>query len=303
MHVSVEVAEMIDEVFSLAKDRRFAYVTPELVLHVVCKNEAFAQAFENCGGRIQELDGHLQAYIEEYMAPDSKDGDIAPQLSQGAGKLLAYAWESAQGSGKYMVELPHIIHAMYALEESYAVYYMRVQGVEHAELLQQMAVLWEENACAESRLEGTAEKGGGNTEDNSREEEAAGAQKRFWKQFAVCLNDELDGRNPLIGRKDELERTMQILCRKEKNNPLHIGEPGVGKTAIVYGFAKLLNENQVPEPLLGAKIYSLDLGSLLAGTQYRGDFEKRLKNVMDSLSHEEKPIIYIDEIHNIWRKL
>ncbi len=92
---------------------------------------------------------------------------------------------------------------------------------------------------------------------------------------------------------------MQILCRKEKNNPLHIGEPGVGKTAITYGLAKLLNENRVPAPLKGAKIFSLDLGSLLAGTQYRGDFEKRFKKVMDSISHEEKPIIYIDEIHNI----
>ena len=121
----------------------------------------------------------------------------------------------------------------------------------------------------------------------------------FWKQYAVCLNDEAEKRGPLIGRQEELQRTIQILCRKEKNNPLHLGEPGVGKTAITYGLARLLSEGQVPKPLIGAKIFSLDLGSLLAGTQYRGDFEKRFKKVMDSISKEENPIIYIDEIHNI----
>ena len=105
--------------------------------------------------------------------------------------------------------------------------------------------------------------------------------------------------NPLIGREEELERTMQILCRKEKNNPLHLGEPGVGKTAIVYGLARLLERGEVPEPLKGAKIYALDLGSLLAGTQYRGDFEKRFRMIMDGISKEEKPIVYMDEIHNI----
>ena len=105
--------------------------------------------------------------------------------------------------------------------------------------------------------------------------------------------------NPLIGREEELERTMQILCRKDKNNPLHVGEPGVGKTAIIYGLARLLNEERVPEPLKGARIFALDLGSLLAGTQYRGEFEKRFREIMDGISQEEKPIVYIDEIHNI----
>ena len=117
--------------------------------------------------------------------------------------------------------------------------------------------------------------------------------------FNECLNEEISQANPLIGREKELERTMQILCRKEKNNPLHIGEPGVGKTAVVYGLARLLSEGKVPEPLKGAKIYALDLGGMLAGTQYRGDFEKRLKSVLSGLSQEEKPIVYLDEIHNI----
>lgn len=311
MHLSGEVAEIINTVFSLAKSAHFEFVTPELVLYVVCQNKVFVQAFEDCGGNIKELEHNLEAYLDEYMDTSSADCDPAPELSQGMGRALVYAWESAQNSGKYMVELPHMIHAMYELSESYAVYYMRVQGVEHAELLQKMTIAYEEIAYENSGNE----KGIGKQNKNRRkdvmteieegqeyeEEEPAdaGTQDRFWQQFATCLNEEPEGANPLIGREEELERTMQILCRKEKNNPLHIGEPGVGKTAITYGLARLLNENRVPVPLLGAKIFSLDLGSLLAGTQYRGDFEKRFKRVMDSISKEEKPILYIDEIHNI----
>lgn len=140
--------------------------------------------------------------------------------------------------------------------------------------------------------------GAGRENGAGSREDAAGQNER-WRSFVTCLNDSLDGVNPLIGREEELERTMQILCRKEKNNPLHIGEPGVGKTAIVYGLASLLNEGRVPEPLLGAKIYSLDMGTLLAGTQYRGDFEKRFREILDGINGEDKPIVYIDEIHNI----
>lgn len=295
MRVSGEVGHIIEEVFLMAKSARFAFVTPELVLYTVCKNKLFAKAFENCGGSVQKLDEQLKTYIETYMEPGQGDLVQEPELSQGAGKMLAYAWESAQGSGKSMVELPHMIHAMYELEESYAVYYMRIQGVEHAELLREMMILGEnsEMAAKKRKMENGQEEGAENGQTES------GNESCFWQEYAVCLNEALEGCNPLIGREVELERTMQILCRKEKNNPLHIGEPGVGKTALVYGLAKLINEEKVPKPLLGVKIYSLDLGSLLAGTQYRGDFEKRFKRVMDSIGREEKPVIYIDEIHNI----
>lgn len=357
MRVSGEVAGIINTVFTLAKKAHFEYVTPELMLYVVCQNKIFTEAFENCGGKVQQLDYNLRNYLEEYMLPkntrvsndlvksdsitafrdivfsndgrmsndtrtsdntvESEDSSGFPEFSQGMNEVLADAWISAQSSGKYMVELPHIIHAMYELEESYAVYYMRVQGVEQAELLQEMTIAYEDIAHENSmrndsnrqkkKHKGSYSKTDEETEYNDEEYDEyendedtdSGTQGSFWQQYATCLNDKLDGVNPLIGREDELERTMQILCRKDKNNPLHIGEPGVGKTAIAYGLARMLNENRVPTPLKGAKIFSLDLGSLLAGTQYRGDFEKRFKKVMDSISQEEKPIVYIDEIHNI----
>jgi len=293
MQVSGEVAEMIDTVFLLAGNARFEYVTPELMLYVACQNKVFAEAFENCGGKIQELDKNLKTYLEEYMERYEEDAVCTPQLSQGTARMLSYAWESAKNSGRTKVELPHMVHAMYDLEESYAVYYMRLQGVEQADLLQEMLLIGEKNESSSKRFTRVEES------METEEQGDSDTQGAFWQQYAVCLNDSLEGAHPLIGREDELERTMQILCRKEKNNPLHLGEPGVGKTAIVYGLAKLLEEGKVVQPLLGAKIFSLDLGSLLAGTQYRGDFEKRLKKTLDSISREEKPIIYMDEIHNI----
>ena len=120
-----------------------------------------------------------------------------------------------------------------------------------------------------------------------------------WHKLVTCISDKVDQHNPLIGREKELDRTIQVLCRAEKNNPLHVGEPGVGKTALVFGLAQLINENQVPDRLKGARIYGMDIGQMLAGSQYRGDFEKRIKMVMDGAAKEGNVIIYIDEIHNM----
>ncbi len=417
MQVSEEVAGIVNMAITLAKSGHFEFITPELLLYVICRNKVFVKAFQNCGGNVKKLDYRLREYIEEYMeqAEEAEEAEEEPELSQGLGNVLAFAWEAAVNSGKDAIELPHIIYAMYGLEESYAAYYMRLQRVEAPELLQEMTIAYEEIAYEEKRREkrkaknrtgkkdeGQQDKKEGQQneiaqekdkigygkeaakaegdpwdaesgqvrhnknarikdsrrEDNQKQDggkknrkgvfdnnpfagalgeteerrngddmgmgplkrnrgngtmpgeeependweedmEEEGTQGGFWQEYAQCLNDELDGVGPLIGREEELERTMQILCRKEKNNPLHLGEPGVGKTAITYGLARLLNEARVPAPLMGAKIFSLDLGSLLAGTQYRGDFEKRFKRVMDSIEDEDKPIVYIDEIHNI----
>lgn len=307
MLISEEVQEIISTTVAVAQNAHFEFVVPELMLYVICKNEVFARAFENCGGNIRELDYHLRTYLENYMEGVEDDGS-EPELSGDMKNVLERAMESAQNSGRDKVELSHILFALYELEDSYAVYYMLTQGVEQAELLREMGILYEETADAGSGSS-TEDMGADSSTENigsGAEDTGSGSGKRRgrkqntdWQQYAVCLNDMTDQVNPLIGREEELERTMQILCRREKNNPLHIGEPGVGKTAITYGLAKRLEEANVPEPLRGAKIFSLDLGSLLAGTQYRGDFEQRFKKVMDSICCQEKPIIYIDEIHNI----
>ena len=144
-----------------------------------------------------------------------------------------------------------------------------------------------------------SKKGTSDSKGKGSQKKNAAGSKSDWQLYAPCMNDKANEANPLIGREEEIERTIQILCRKDKNNPLHIGEPGVGKTAITYGLVKMINEGRVPGPLKGAKVYALDMAGMIAGTQYRGDFEKRFKTVLGEIEKEEKPIVYLDEIHNI----
>ena len=153
MQISGEVADIVNRVFSMAESAHFEYVTPELFLYVICQNRVFARAFESCGGSIRELDQSLRTYVEEYMELRPEDQEGAPELSSGMESVLALAWNSAQGSGRKIVELPHILFAFYGLRESHAVYYMRAQGVEQAELLQEMAIAYEE----EGRAKGAGE--------------------------------------------------------------------------------------------------------------------------------------------------
>lgn len=295
MHVSNEVASILNMIFFYAKDAHYEYVTPELLLYMICANKRFAKAFARCGGDVRRLEEDLKGYLDRYME-ETNDAGHTPELSDAMSEVLVRAWESAQNSGKVVAELSHMLHAVYQLADSYAVYYMTVQNVGHAQLLQEMAIIDGEQGRGYVRTDAQQQDDADYADYEDDEQEQRGA---FWQEFAACINDTLEGVNPLIGRTNELERTMQILCRKDKNNPMHIGEPGVGKTAITYGLARLINENKVPKPLQNARIFALDLGSLLAGTQYRGDFEKRFKGVMDSILDEENPIVYIDEIHNI----
>lgn len=204
--------------------------------------------------------------------------------------------EQAGSSGREAVEVSHLLASLMRLEESYGLYYMAVQDVDLVEILGEMS---RESLSRErgmepahiSRQEGPA--------DSGEPEGAPADRTERFRSFLENMNETCKNQNPLIGREEELERTIQILCRKDKNNVLHIGEPGVGKTALAYGLAQKLVKGQVPEPLKGAVLYAMDLGGLLAGTQYRGDFEKRLKEIMDGLSKEALPILYLDEIHNI----
>ncbi|RKJ37989.1 AAA family ATPase, partial [bacterium 1XD42-8] len=278
MEVTKEVGEILNKAIGYAFSMRQEYVTPEHLLAMITLDYPFRKAFENCGGNADRLVAELQKYIKENV--EEIAGDEAPILSNGLEEVLEEARKQAYQSEKGVVGLSHVIHAIFTLRESNAAYFMELQGVDEASLLHEF-------------LQITSEKG------SIREQEERKEGHGQWKAYVQCLHDRLEEENPFIGRKKELERTVQILCRKEKNNPLHVGEAGVGKTAIAYGLARLLEEGKVPAVLLGAKIYALDLGGMLSGTQYRGDFEKRFKEVMEGIAKEEKPIVYMDEIHNI----
>ena len=283
MDLSQDVRILFEKAISYAHDNGFEFVTPETILLFILDNEEFKVAFEECGGDTAVLKDALEGYLESYVerVPGGN-----PQLSVGTNKMLSFATNSAYSSGNSEVCIRHLIHAMWNLEDCYAAYYMELQEITEPQLLEQLTVSDDYN-----RAYGREES-----------EEAVNEKDDYanrWKLYAPCLNDTLTDVNPLIGREIELERTIQILCRKDKNNPLHIGETGVGKTAITYGLVQLLNEGKVPEAIKGARVFALDLGGMLAGTQYRGDFEKRFKKVLAEIGKEDKPIIYIDEIHNL----
>lgn len=283
MEFSEEAMVILRDAIEYVRENNFEYVTPEIILLIIAADSTFAAAFEECGGDTEVLCENIYEYTEKYI---DKVSDTDAELSSEAKRLLNLAGHSAYNSGCSEVCVRHLVHALWNLKNSYAVYFIEQQGVEKAELLRAFISTEEETSPDENN----------NIDDETDSVSCAGES---WELYAPCLNDTLIDVNPLIGREAELDRTIQILCRKDKNNPLHIGEPGVGKTAITCGLVQLIREDRVPEPIQGAKVFSLDLGSMLAGTQYRGDFEKRLKNVLSRISREEKPVVYIDEIHNI----
>lgn len=286
MELSHEAARVINKAIVYTKERGCEYVTPEiLLLELIETDSTFVDAFRECGGDTKELARDINGYIDEYL--DTVE-DAEPEFSEGTGAVLAVAARSALNSGSGEVCVRHIVHGIWSLDDSYAVYFMERQGLTEPDLLQEMAYIEEEGISA-SEPEREPAKTAAAEDDGTKGTEL----------YAPCLNDTLKDVNPLIGREYEIDRTIQVLCRRDKNNPLHIGEPGVGKTAITYGLVELIRSGNVPEPLKGAKVFMLDLGGMLAGTQYRGDFEKRFKKVLTDIGKEEKPVIYIDEIHNL----
>lgn len=294
MNMTKEASQILRDAVVYAGNNHFEYVTPEIILLTLCEDGIFQEAYMECNGKINELIRDLSDYIDRYV--EHIEGDD-PDFSVGSTYALTYAGYSAKNSGCGEIEVRHLLHGIWQLEESYAVYVMKLQGVVEADLLREMAILEELFALQETS--GELEMEEGEAWEDEEEEDSEKLIGDRWKLYAPCLNDTLKDVNPLIGREEELERTIQILCRKDKNNPLHIGEPGVGKTAITYGLVQRIREKRVPEPLADSKIFALDLGGMLAGTQYRGDFEKRFQKVLQEIGKEEKPIIYIDEIHNL----
>jgi ATP-dependent Clp protease ATP-binding subunit ClpA len=282
MELYGDAMKALQEAVRCAQKNHYEYITPELVLLMILDDDDFREAYEECGGDLRALSENLISYIDEYV---DKVSDKEPVMSAGSNEMIAFAGQSAYSSGCPAIHIRHLIHAIWNLDNSYAVYFMEQQGITEAELLEALSYIEDEN------------KPGGGSASHKKAEGAEDSSNL--KIFAPCLNETLKDINPLIGRKTELDRTIQILCRKDKNNPLHIGEPGVGKTAITYGLVELLNKGEVPDAIKGARIFALDLGGMLAGTQYRGDFEKRFKKVLAEIGKEDKPIIYIDEIHNL----
>ena len=226
-----------------------------------------------------------------------------PEASSQLGQVIEYACQQVLSSSAKALDIPHFVMGILHLQESWASYLLKdALGDKESHFLSHLINFYE----FDDQMEEWEEIGDMDNEFFENEEERNRRKEQAWKKLVTCMNDLYQQQNPLIGREKELQRTIQVLCRKDKNNPLHVGEPGVGKTALVWGLARMIAEGRVPERLKGCKIYQLDMGTLLAGTQYRGDFENRIKMIMDGVAAEQDSpaepvanIVYIDEIHTL----
>jgi len=293
MQISGEVNDIILKGYELAKGNKDEFVTAEHLLYGITFVERFINALSKLNGSAVNLRKKLDEYISEYIEEGDVEGPIESYSFQQA---IIKASEHAVFSSQKSITMEHLISAIYDLENSYASYYLQEEGIEKRDLLYKLC--HEENEDDEYMEEGLISEG---DEEINMDEENTKNKGTLLKTLTINLNEIVknDNSDPLIGRKDILERTIQILCRRNKNNPIHVGEPGVGKTAITLGLARLINKGEVPEKLKNAEIFSLDIGAVLAGTKYRGDFEERIKKVLNEIQTHENPIVYIDEIHNI----
>lgn len=274
--------KMMQATLVLAAKMESEYVTPEHILLAAAAVPGFRKAMTMCGGDPEALRHDLSAFIKDGL-PHIKEGDDRPiekRLSNAFSSVIEIAVETAHNSGSEYIRLYHVIWGITKQNESFALYFLQSEVGDANEFISTLQLLMEGN--------------GNNSQENFTED-----PEEYIREYANILNEEVEGRDPLIGRENEIDRIIRILLRREKNNPLLIGEPGVGKTSVVYGLAKLINDGMVPDALKGSKIYELDITELLAGTQYRGDFEMRFKDLMDAFEELEAPIVFIDEIHNV----
>ena len=291
--LSKELEFTLNSAFRDAREKRHEFMTVEHLLLALLDNPAAGKVLRACGVEIEKLRKALARYLEENTPMLSAKDERETQPTLGFQRVLQRAVFHVQSSGKKEVTGANVLVAIFGERESQAVYFLNRQEVTRLDIVNYIA-------HGISKVHGNEE----NDPLNSGEEDAKPeepAKKSPLEAYATHLNQQarLGKIDPLIGRRDEIERTIQILCRRRKNNPLFVGEAGVGKTAIAEGLAKMIVDGNVPEVLARSDIYALDLGALLAGTKYRGDFEKRLKAVLAQLDKQEGAVLFIDEIHTI----
>ena len=284
MKNSNNTAAAIKQAIELCDSMRHEFVTPEHVLYALTNQLAFFYALTDIDINIESVQFPLrEAFDKMERVPDGISYTI--EGSEQFTQMMSFAIKQAQNAEVDMVDVPHIVAAMLMLDDSAAAYTLRgIMGTLQAQFFEALLCYYD---------------GSDTSDELASEEDELDLDHAPWRQLVTCLNDTYTKHNPLIGRTEELERTIQVLCRKDKNNPLHVGEAGVGKTALVYGLTAMIERGEVPERLKGAKVYMMDMGTMVAGTQFRGDFEKRIKQVMDGLAAEGNTILYIDEIHNL----
>ncbi len=288
--LSSELEFCLNEAFQQARDLRHEFMTVEHMLLALLEVPRVYEVLKACNANIPELRRQLTEFVEEQtpLMPQDDETDVQPTL--GFQRVLQRAVFHVQSSGKKEVTCTNVLVAIFSEKQSQAVYLMDLQDVTRLDVINYIS----------HGLPQVPGESGGDEQESSLESEAE-PEASALQQYATNLNQRaMDGKiDPLIGREVEIERTVQILCRRRKNNPLYVGDAGVGKTALAEGLARMITEERVPEILRNSTIYALDMGTLVAGTKYRGDFEKRLKGVIAEVSEDPGAILFIDEIHTV----
>ena len=278
---TLRASRMLNKAYECCKDYRHEFIMPEHLLLVLIDEFNFNAAL-NIFYSPYQLQDRVKEFLEGIESlPEGTE--YVPEPSVQMAKVIELAVQAVASSSAEAMDIPHLTKGILALEDSWAAYLLKdsLYGKE-ANFMSQLINFYD----LDDELQGNGE--------------MSSDDKSAWKKLVTCMNDLYEKQNPLIGREKELQRTIQVLCRRDKNNPLHVGEPGVGKTALVWGLARMIEEGRVPKRLKGSKIFQIDMGTLLAGTQYRGDFENRIKMIMDGVQKEgDNNIVYIDEIHTL----
>lgn len=290
--ISKDLEKTLSLAVQLAHDARHEFVTTEHLLLALLDNSSALAVMQACAANVEQLRTDLSLHLADNIESLGEDVDLKTQPSIAFQRVLQRAIVHVQGSGRNEVEGENILVALFSERDSFAVYYLDKQGITRFD-----AVSFISHGITKDGEDLDALPFPDETEQGTEPEQKEGPLDAYTVNLnARAIEGLID---PLIGRDKEVERTIQILSRRRKNNPLYVGEAGVGKTAIAEGLAKRIVEEQVPQVLETAVIYSLDMGALLAGTKYRGDFEKRLKAVLKALEREEHAVLFIDEIHTI----
>jgi ATP-dependent Clp protease ATP-binding subunit ClpA len=299
MNINKELNDIISQAYMEAKTRKHEFLTPEHVLFSALNSEEGKTLIKTVGGSPQRLKKNLEQFFKDHM-PQVEEGD--PVQSLAFKNVMERAFLHVVGAEKPEMDLGDVLASLLLEKDSFAAHFLLKEGITRIDILNYIShgtTGYGEGPENEEEAAETAETG----EEEDEEAEAGPARKgkRVLEAFTVDLTEkarrgEID---PLIGREDVLERTIQVLSRRLKNNPVHVGEPGVGKTAVTEGLAQMIVDGRVPKALAGYRIFALDMGAVLAGTKYRGDFEERMKRVLQELLKMEKVILFIDEIHTV----
>ena len=302
--LSRNLEQTLHRALSLASDRRHEYATLEHLLLGLAEDSDAATVLRACGVDLDKLRGDLSEFLDKDLSGLTTDRPGDPKPTAGFQRVVQRAAIHVQSSGRDEVTGANVLVALFSERESHAVYFLQLQDMTRLDAVNFIShgIAKAPGRSTQRPVAGSGPSGGSDgNHEQERDEKPNRRNQDALSNYCVNLNKKaMAGKiDPLIGRESEIERTIQILCRRTKNNPLYVGDPGVGKTAIAEGLAKRIVEGDVPEVLAKSTIYALDMGALLAGTRYRGDFEERLKAVVSELENQAGAILFIDEIHTV----